>query len=257
VSSQPLLRATAPLAALVLACAAVHPEEERERSAAVHTPAPSGTAPTAPVPSARPAASASAPAPKAAERASHDDGAPRVHAKTRFVWIRSEPDAATDWIGFLWSGGSVALKSQKPRPGPGCETWYAVEPRGWVCVDGKRVTLDGADPALAALRAYGADLEQARPHRYGESIGLQRYDALPTVEEQKLRERGFESHEKRVAAARAGEAHDALRGVDLTLPTDAPPTFPDFVRSVHEGRLYLTPRSTVAYSREVVWRGRG
>ena len=180
-----------------------------------------------------------------------------MHAKTRFVWIRSQPDVATDWIGFLWSGGSAKLKSRKPRSGPGCETWYAIEPRGWVCADGQRATLDASDPVLAPLREYGADLEQARPHRYGESIGLQRYDALPTLEIQKMRERGFDTHQKRLAAVRAGGAEDTLRGIDVALPSEPPPTFPEFVRSVREGRLYLTPRSTVAYSREVLWEGRG
>jgi hypothetical protein len=185
-----------------------------------------------------------------------DDGAPRVHAKTRFVWIRSEPDVATDWIGFLWSGGSVRLKSGKPRPGPGCETWYAIEPRGWVCVDARRATLDGNDPALAALREYGAALDSARPHRYGESLGLERYDQLPTFEVQKMRERGFEAHEKRVLLARSG-ANDGLTGVDVTLPSEPPPRLPDLLPSVHEGRLHLLRRSTVAYSREVLWGGRG
>jgi hypothetical protein len=235
----------------------VQPDDDRERSAAAHSPAraPSPSA-TAPELVARAPAAPSSAKPAAPKRA-HDDGAPRVHAKTRFVWIRSEPDSGTDWIGFLWSGGSVKLKSQKPRPGPGCETWYAVEPRGWVCVDGKRVTLDGNDEALAALRKYGGNLEQAQPHRYGESIGLQRYEALPSREELKLRERGFERHAGEVAAARGGETPDALRGIDLTLPPDEPPVFPPFVRSVHEGRRYLTRRSTVAYSREVSWEGRG
>ena len=186
-----------------------------------------------------------------------DDGTPRVHAKTRFVWIRSEPDVATDWIGFLWTGGSAKLMSAKARPGPGCEAWYAIEPRGWVCVDGRRATLDAKDPALAAFREYGPELETARPHRYGESIGLERYDALPTPEVQKVREPGFEAHQKRVLAARAGENDETLRGVDLALPTDSPPTFPDFVSSVHEGRLHLLRRSTVSYSREVRWGDRG
>ncbi|HEX6272282.1 MAG TPA: L,D-transpeptidase [Polyangiaceae bacterium] len=257
-SRRALVSGSAPLVALALACASVHRDEEPERSAATHPPArapsPSAAAPApgATVPSPTPSAGA-----LAEPKRPVDDGAPRVHAKTRFVWIRSEPDSGTDWIGFLWSGGSVKLKSQKARPGPGCETWYAVEPRGWVCVDGKRVTLDGNDPALAALRKYGGDLGQARPHRYGESIGLQRYEALPTREEQKMRERGFEVYERRVAAARNGEGSEALPGIDVTLPADEPPVFPDFVRSVHEGRRYLTPRSTVAYSREVSWQGRG
>jgi hypothetical protein len=157
----------------------------------------------------------------------------------------------------LWSGGSVKLKGTKPRPGPGCETWYPVEPRGWVCVDGTRVTLDGKDPVLATLRKYGANLDATRPHRYGESIGLERYDALPTVEVQKMRERGFDEHEKRVLLARGGTEEPRLKGVDVALPEGTPPDFPAFLPSVHEGRLHLLRRSTVAYSEEVRWGERG
>ncbi len=240
---------------LACSCAAEHPSETGQRSVTngKSTPAPSASvaATTAAPVTAASSAAAKAPAPPV------DDGAPRVYAKTRFVWIRSEPDSATDWIGFLWTGGSTKLKSKKPRPGPGCETWYEVEPRGWVCVDGRRVTLDGNDPVLAAVRAHGGDLSSPRPHHYGESIGLKRYEALPTPEEQKLREPGFDSHQERLARARAGTNVDALAGVDLALPTETPPTFPAFAKSVHEGRLELLPRSTVAYSREVKWEGRG
>ena len=238
---------------LGLACAAEHPRETGQRSAT--------SAPTAALSASAAAARATAPPPSASaatpREAPIDDGVPRAYAKTRFVWIRSEPDIGTDWIGFLWSGGSTKLKSKKPRPGPGCETWYAVEPRGFVCVDGRRVTLDSKDPALAALRAHGPDLSSPRPHRYGESIGLERYETLPTPEIQKARERSFEAHQKRVLAARGGESDEVLRGIDLSVSNDAPPEFPEFVRSVHEGRLRLLRRSTVAYTRDVRWGDRG
>ena len=250
----------AALALLGLGCAAEHPNEAAGRPASLTPPAVA-----VPAASVTPSASVAATAPRAAttppsaaKQLPHpDDGAPRLYAKTRFVWIRSAPDVGTDWIGYLWSGGSVRLKSEKPRPGPGCENWYAVEPRGFVCVDGKRVTLDGKDPVLAALREYGGDLQQAQPHRYGESLGLERYDDLPTPELQRMREATFASHEKRVARARKGESEPSLRGVDLALPSEPPPEFPDFVRSVHEGRLRLLPRSTVAFTREALWNDRG
>ncbi|HEX6765413.1 MAG TPA: L,D-transpeptidase, partial [Polyangiaceae bacterium] len=241
------------VAVLALSCAAEPREAEQRSATAGGAPSPTHTAAAT---RAVASASASSPAPAQKTRVA-DDGAPRVHAKARFVWIRGEPDAATDWIGFLWSGGSVRLKSQKSRPGPGCETWYSIEPRGWVCVDGRRATLDGTDPALAVLREFGGDLDSPRPHRYGESIGLERYDELPPVELQRSREAGFEAFQKRVAAARAGATDEGLRGIDLALPSATPPTFPELARSVHEGRLHLLRRSTVAYSREVRWGDRG
>jgi hypothetical protein len=250
------LRAIFACALVALACAAEHPSETGQRPAIAQrassaTPQSSAAASDAPTrPASSSASSTTAPPGEL-------DDAPRAHAKTRFVWIRREPDSGTDWIGFLWSGGSTKLKSTKPRPGPGCETWYAVEPRGWVCVDGRRVTLDGNDPVLVALRAHGADLDAARPHRYGESIGLKRYEKLPTPELQKLREPAFEDHQKRVLAARGGVPDERLAGIDVSLPDDQPPTFPELLPSVHEGRVHLLRRSTVAYSREVRWGERG
>jgi hypothetical protein len=98
-----------------------------------------------------------------------EQAGPRVHAKTRFVWIRQAPDADTQWIGYLWSGESAPLVTGKPVYGPGCNTWYAIEPLGYVCVDGNRATLDADDPGFVEARKYAADLGSAWPHRYGEA----------------------------------------------------------------------------------------
>src|SRR6478752_2636174 len=164
---------------------------------------------SAPVPS----ASASA-APGAAEDAtSASDGASvaRVYARTRYVWIRPEPDASKEWIGYLWTGGSVALKSAKPVFGPGCMNWYAIEPRGYVCVDGNRATLDANDAVYRAVLPYAPNLSSPWPHRYAESLGL--------------------------------TAEAALH--------DSPVSFPPLPNAIHEPRNQLHRRSTVAYSREV------
>ena len=78
-----------------------------------------------------------------------NDGLPdllRVYAKTRFVWIRERPEWSSEWIGYLWAGGSVALVNGRPIYAHGCDAWYAVRPRGYVCVDHRRATLDAHDP---------------------------------------------------------------------------------------------------------------
>jgi len=137
--------------------------------------------------------------------------AARVYARTRYVWIRPEPDTQKEWIGYLWTGGSVALRSNKPVFGPGCTNWYAVEPRGYVCVDGNRATLDAGDAVYRAVLPYAPDLSSPWPHRYGESLGL--------------------------------TAEAALR--------DSPVSFPPLPNAIHEPRNQLHRRSTVAYSREV------
>ncbi|MEI9942078.1 MAG: L,D-transpeptidase [Pseudomonadota bacterium] len=156
-------------------------------------------APSAGAPAAAPEAAASAPA------------TARVYARTRYVWIRPEPDASKEWIGYLWTGGSVALRSVKPVFGPGCMNWYAIEPRGYVCVDGNRATLDANDAVYRAVLPYAPNLSSPWPHQYGESLGL--------------------------------TSEVALSG--------SPLSFPPLPNAIHEPRNQLHRRSTVAYSREV------
>ncbi len=157
-------------------------------------------APAAPVSATPPAASAPAPI---------EDG-PRLYAKTRNVWIWPEPSAEKQWIGFMWIGGSVRLRSQTPQPGPGCDRFYAIEPQGYVCVDGERATIDPNDPVLRAIQPYAPRVDTPWPHQYGESTGTPRLFQLP--------------------------------GAALSFPT--------LPRTINEGRRQARPRSTVAYSTE-------
>ncbi|MCC6214638.1 MAG: L,D-transpeptidase [Polyangiaceae bacterium] len=201
-------------------------------------------------------ARAVAPAPAAApiEPASESTPAPgtlRVHAKTRFVWIRVEPNESAGWIGYLWLGGSVPLKSAKPRWGPGCSrSFYEVEPRGFVCVDGVRATLDAADPALERQRPFAPDLSTPWPHQYGESRGAAKYRSLPDDTEQAKREWDLADHRARLARAQSGDVHDSLAGVDLAPAGDLPPELGALSPAMHEPRDRVRPASTVAWSRE-------
>ncbi|HYO95801.1 MAG TPA: L,D-transpeptidase [Polyangiaceae bacterium] len=174
----------------------------------------------------------------------------RVYAKTRFVWVWPEPDASKSWIGFLWTGSSVRLRDTTPRSGPGCATFYAVEPQGYVCVDGKRATLDESDPVYRAVRPYALKSDSAYPHRYAESRGTPRYFSEPTPEQQRLRENDLTSHLRGLTAARAGEISAAFSGVDLSLPEQGPVLFPALPNPIFEDRRQLKARSTVAYSTE-------
>lgn len=216
--------------------------------------APSARAPRA-VPEAPPRASQDTPAVFAvAARPAAEaepDAAPRVYAKTRFVWIRPEPDASLQWIGYLSTGGSVRLRSDKPRFGPGCERWYAIEPRGYVCVDGDRATLDGADPVFRAERDAAPDVTSPWPHRYAESRGTPLYTALPSVEEQRNHEPDLRYHLRLTAHPDDPESKLVLAGVDLTPATTAGFALPRLPITAYEPRERLTPRSTVAYTREV------
>ena len=108
----------------------------------------------------------------------------RVYAKSRFVWIRAIPNAKAQWIGFLWAGGSVKIRSGTQVPGAGCSgKWTPVEPRGYLCVDENRATLDGTDPDYLLLKAQGPRVDSAFPHNYAAvNAPLKRYQQPPKTE---------------------------------------------------------------------------
>jgi hypothetical protein len=217
---------------------------------------PAASASASSAPTVRPLSSAAASASSAPATApTPPDDTPRVYAKTRHVWVRPTP-SLQGWIGYLWFGASVKLRDTRPRYGPGCTQFYAIEPRGFVCLDGNQATLDPNDPVFAQLREHAPALDTPWPHRYGESRGAQRYRTLPTREQQRRREWDLAVHEQRVARARQGEVHASLRGVDLTPATATPFTLQGIPSTVHENRSRLRPLSTVAYSTEVLFEKR-
>ncbi len=196
-------------------------------------------------------ASAAAPPPSASVAAKPPPPPePRLYAKARFVWIKPEP-GAEGWIGFLWTGASVKLRAEEPRSAGGCATkWYPIEPRGWVCADGERATIDPNDPVLEKIAPYAPRLDTPWPHQYAESRGAQKYLELPSPEEQRRREWDLPQHLEHVEKARAGDVHESLKGVDLTPAPKQPIELGALPPTIHEHRKRLLPLSTVAYSGE-------
>jgi hypothetical protein len=139
-----------------------------------------------------------------------DSSKPRVYVKNRYVFVRPRPDVNADWIGFLWFGASVELKSSDSIRGPGCATYYAIEPSGYVCVDDKQATLAADDPVFNAVARFAPRLDQPSPHRYGESVGAELRSDAPGVDSE----------------------------------------FPPLPALFHEPRRKLLPLSTVAYADE-------
>lgn len=67
------------------------------------------------------------------------------------TWIYAEPRWKSQRIGYL-RAGAVVVRKEKPRSRAHCpEGWYAVEPRGFVCV-GTYATLDVFHPVVEAGR---------------------------------------------------------------------------------------------------------
>lgn len=160
----------------------------------------------------------------------------RVYSKVRFLWIRPKPDASRAWIGYLalgddalLLGGSAETADAGPGTTPGCERWYAIEPRGFVCV-GSDATLDGTDPDVIELQK-GTAKNRPLPYDYAESLGTTVYLNIPPRKRQYFRETAFDEHMAEVAKARAAATPEEvarvaprLAGVDLRKTGNAPPT---------------------------------
>ena len=68
------------------------------------------------------------------------------------TWIYAEPRWKSQRIGYL-RAGAVVVRKEKPRSRAHCpEGWYAIEPRGFVCV-GTYATLDVHHPVIEAARS--------------------------------------------------------------------------------------------------------
>ena len=199
-------------------------------------------------PEARTASVTPAPAVGVAARAAPTEDPRAVHTKANHVWIRARPDWDSRWVGILRHGRSVALATGRPVPGRGCAAWYAILPDGFVCVDGKRATLDATDPEWIRVAARAVDTTVPTPHRYAESAGVERYWTLPSPEEQQAREHDLQRHLRLVERARRGEARDAsLERVDLALATETAVDIGRLPIELQVQRTRLGGGSTLAY----------
>jgi hypothetical protein len=193
----------------------------------------------------------------------------RIWSKARFAWIQPEPHPSKGWLGFLGLGGSVALRggsAEKARvagPGGGCDGWYAVEPRGYVCT-GDTATIDPDDPVVRALAEDAPKADSPWPYEYAESLGAPRYPAVPTIDEEHRAEWYLDEHLKLVEQARAGGAVDrSIEGVDVAPASPgrwgAPPEASSLTALspfVREPRTWIATGSTVAYTRSFEALGR-
>ncbi len=111
-------------------------------------------------------------------------GSPRIWARAMRAPIRERPVKGAPRLGYLRLGGSAPLRAAAPQGADGCPGgWYAIEPRGSVCV-GQRATLDANDPAVRAAAEHPPDPTRKLPYLYGT---VRRpgpiYQRLPTAEQ--------------------------------------------------------------------------
>ncbi|HVY49406.1 MAG TPA: L,D-transpeptidase [Minicystis sp.] len=156
----------------------------------------------------KPAASGAKSAP---ERAPADkDARPRIGALSEFARIYKHASFEGLALGRLRMGTSVPLKSTKPVEGKGCgRGWFAVEPRGYVCLN-RETTLDLDDPYYRALAGAAPGPEGVWHYRYAFSNGAPMYSRVPTDEEAEQHEKGFGPRRSYVQLGEWGRGHEEL-----------------------------------------------
>lgn len=178
--SAALLALTASCAPAVTSPGAIVPGEAPERSDDGPPPVATRVASQA-----TPTVGAAAPGPEV----------PAVTAVEGYEKIRQKPSWSAPVIGLFRAGQSVPLKQRDPLTGPGVEGcaggWYAVEPRGFVCV-GPASTLATDDVRALAAAEVLPDTSAAYPFHFGVSVGAPRYSRIPTRAEQRETERGLD-----------------------------------------------------------------
>ncbi|HLV21385.1 MAG TPA: L,D-transpeptidase [Polyangiaceae bacterium] len=89
---------------------------------------------------------------------------PKLGALADITPIRAQPSPESKQLGYLHAGGRVA-RSEEPYGDEGCPGgWYAIRPRGFVCV-GAGATTDLGHPTLVAM-ALQPKRDAALPYTY-------------------------------------------------------------------------------------------
>jgi hypothetical protein len=135
------------------------------------------------IPDASPEAEAEAPPP-----------VPRLYVKAHTLPIHAEASTKSKPVGTLVAGDAVPLRDQAPKAGPGCASFRAVAPRGWVCEGADLTTLDPSDAVYVALRAHAPDYSSPWPYDYGESRGARRHRAIAGIDLPPLPASVFDGH---------------------------------------------------------------
>lgn len=152
---------------------------------------------------------------------------PRIAAIGPHVWISPEPYTKEGLValGNVRMGTSIRLKSTEPIQGTGCARgWYAIEPRGYVCMSA-RTTLDMSDPYYLALRDVAPKRGALFPYRYAYSRGAPMYSRVPSPDEWKKAEMGLGEPGTHAELGPWAEGHEELLLDYGIAATDAVPWY--------------------------------
>ena len=188
----------------------------------------------------------------------------RLWSKVRFLWVRPEPKRSNKWFGYLSLGDSVRLRGgDKEAAYVGksdsvhCDSWYAVEPRGYVCTSDERVSFDGDTPIMQALTSRRADASSAWPYHYAESTSTPVYQTIPPKHKQRRRESRLEEHLAKVRRGRQAKTDadkiaidPGFAGVDLQLTGKQAPRLLDLGPRGRTNKTKVVRGSTLAFTDE-------
>ena len=177
----------------------------------------------------------------------------RVFALVRNVWIYGEPSRSSQWVGFLWFGGYAKIKDKTIRAQNGCQHWVALEPRGYVCVDDEKATLNRQHPTLVGLLPYAPQMASSWPHLYGDAREAYRYEQLPSEIRQRSKEWDFHIRRNQLEAHNKDgkELPENWLGVDNTPSAKTLLKLPNYNSSIQMDHDFLKNGSTLAWIDEV------
>jgi hypothetical protein len=146
----------------------------------------------------------------AAEVSKAEDKRPRMGAISAFAYIYKNPSSEGLALGSIRMGTSVPLKTGQRVEGKGCgRGWYAVEPRGYACLN-PQTTLDLEDPYFKALASVQPGPDKVWHYHYAFSNGAPMYSRVPTDAEAEQNERRFGARGSFVQLAEWSKGHEEL-----------------------------------------------
>ncbi len=201
-------------------------------------------------------------------RASTPGSQKYIGAIAERAYIYKKPEAKGLPLGYVRMGTSAPLLSNDPVEGKDCPRgYYKVKPRGYVCLDPRKTTLDQSDAYYKALAEFAPSKTTAWPYSYAFSNGAPMYSRVPTPAEAEKSERAFGTAGSFVQLAEWSAGHEELISNGEKIPgKDAvPAVFAAHQRSVDGNGAYdpkkliwrvIPNGSMVAYARAFEMDGR-
>ncbi|MBK9266903.1 MAG: L,D-transpeptidase [Polyangiaceae bacterium] len=168
-------------------------------------------------------------------------GPKSIGAIAERAYIYKKPQAKGLPLGYIRMGTSAPLLSNDPVEGKDCPRgYYKVKPRGYVCLDPRKTTLDLSDPYYQALAQFAPAKGTSFPYSYAFSNGAPMYSRVPTAAEAEKAERSFGEAGKFVQLAEWSAGHEELiaNGEKIVGKDAVPAIFADHKRTVGGNGAY-------------------